>query len=243
MTVPSHTVLPIPTQLTFEQAATLGVAGLTAAMTLWRWLEVPMPHSGSTQQAIRPSKARSNGEYLLVWGGAATTGQFAIQLAHLSGSKVICVASTKTSSLCLSLGASHVVTRNGKSGDEIVAEIRAIAGDSITAAIDLVGSDTAVLCLRAVSQNRRVLFAPLAMMNNTVSVPTNIHVQTVEMKRFVLDQENANYAKCLNALVQSGSIKMPALEIIDGGLAAIEAALKRVKSGDRSGKKIVVKIS
>jgi NADPH:quinone reductase-like Zn-dependent oxidoreductase len=240
--VPAHTVLPMPTNLSFEESATLGVAGLTAAMTLWRWLLVPEPSFESMQRTPNPLDGRTDDEYLLIWGGAAITGQFAIQIARLSGIKTICVASAKTSSLCLSLGASHVIARDGKSAESIIAEIRAIAGDSITMAVDLVGTETAGHCLKAVSQRRSVLFAPLAMMSNSASIPTNVQVQTVEMKRFVLEQENAVYAQRLNDLVQSGRVKVPALEVVEGGFAMIEEGLRRLKSGDRSGKKIVVQI-
>lgn len=41
VTVPQHTVLPIPDNLGYETAACLGVAALTAAMTLWKWLCAP----------------------------------------------------------------------------------------------------------------------------------------------------------------------------------------------------------
>ena len=228
--------------LSFEESATLGVAGLTAAMTLWRWLSVPEPSVASIPDAPRSTTTRGDDEWLLRWGGAATTGQFAIQLAHLSGMKTICVASAQTSSLCVSLGATHVVARDGKSAEDIIAEIRAVTGDNITAALDLVGSETAAHCLKAVSQSRNVLFAPLAMMSKNTPVPANVSVETVEMKRFVLDADNAVYAQRLNALVQAGQIKVPALEVIEGGFGAIEEGLRRVKNGNRSGKKLVVTV-
>ena len=172
VTVPAHTVLPMPSNLSFEASATLGVPGLTAAMTLWRWLEVPQPHTLTLDTA----QSSPDDKYLLIWGGAATTGQYAIQIARLGGMKTICVASAKTSSLCLSLGATYVVARDGKSPEEIVAEIRSIAGDSVTMVVDLVGAETAELCLKAVSQTRNVLFAPLAMMSSKTAVPSNIQV-------------------------------------------------------------------
>jgi NADPH:quinone reductase-like Zn-dependent oxidoreductase len=232
----------MPANLTFEESATLGVAGLTSAMSLWKWLHIPLPPTASAAQDSPSSIDSVDERYLLVWGGAATTGQYAIQIARLGGIKTICVASTSSSPLCLALGASHVVTRDGKTPEEIVVEIRAIVGDSITMAIDLVGTKTAEYCLKAVSQQRDVLFAPLAMISKDAKIPTNVTVQTVEMKRFVLDSENAVYAQKLNELVESGQIKVPALEVVGSGLAMVEAGLERVKNGNRSGKKLVVTI-
>jgi NADPH:quinone reductase-like Zn-dependent oxidoreductase len=232
----------MPIGLSFEASATLGVAGLTAAMTLWRWLQVPQPTVESIAQSSHCPSNHNDDRYLLIWGGAATTGQYAIQLSRLSGVKIICVASERSSSLCLSLGASHVVTRDGKSADEIISEIRAIAKDSITMAVDLVGTQTAEHCLQAVSQRKQVLFAPLAMISKNSTVPANVKVETVEMKRFVLDPENVVYAKRLNELVQAGHIKVPALEVIEGGLATVVDGLRRLRNGDTSGKKMVVTI-
>jgi NADPH:quinone reductase-like Zn-dependent oxidoreductase len=66
---PRHTVKRIPDNLSFEDAACLGVCGLTAAMTLWKWLEVPI---FNTAQPI----SKTDGNLLLVWGGSSITGQF-----------------------------------------------------------------------------------------------------------------------------------------------------------------------
>ncbi|KAF4627243.1 hypothetical protein G7Y89_g10908 [Cudoniella acicularis] len=129
VTVPVHTIFHLPSNLNFNAAACLGVAGLTAAMTLWRWLDVPLP----TQT---PSSTTTTDEYLLIWGGSTSTGQFAIQLALLSNLRVIAVTSSKTSSMVQSLGATTVI-RDGKTNDEILSEILSITGDNITRAIDL----------------------------------------------------------------------------------------------------------
>jgi NADPH:quinone reductase-like Zn-dependent oxidoreductase len=57
--VPQHTVLSIPSDVSFEQAATLGVAALTAAMTLWKWLSVPLPHVKSEELLLKSSSPSS----------------------------------------------------------------------------------------------------------------------------------------------------------------------------------------
>ncbi|KPI34504.1 Enoyl LovC [Cyphellophora attinorum] len=245
VTVPEHTVLPMPANLNFDQASTLGVAGLTAAMTLWKWLEVTMPSVSCTAGSSPPAQAtpsRSD-EYLLIWGGATMTGQFATQIARLSGLKTICVASETSKSLCTSLGATHVITRDGKSPEMLLEEVQAIAADNITCAIDLVGAETASYCLRAVSTQRPVLFAPLAMMKNDMAIARNVRIETVEMKRFVLDEDNAFYAERLNSLIEAGAVKTPELDVMEGGLAVVEEGLARIKAGNRNGRKVVVRMS
>jgi NADPH:quinone reductase-like Zn-dependent oxidoreductase len=175
-------------------------------MTLWRWLGVPIsPSSQSTQE-----------EYLLIWGGSTITGQFAIQIAQRCGIKILAVTSEKTSSLASTLGAT-VVTRDGKTGEEIVSEIQSIGGDNITRAIDLVGTTTAFYSLSALSSSKQCLFAPFAMISSKAIVPANISVETVEMKQFVLNPENRVYALELNRLVEEGNLVLPSIEVLEGG--------------------------
>jgi NADPH:quinone reductase-like Zn-dependent oxidoreductase len=210
--------------MSFEAASCLGVAGLTAAMSLWHWLEV----AGSP---ALETKTLPEVGCILIWGGSAVTGQFAIQIAAQAGLKVIAVTSTKTASLARSLGAQHVITRDGKTGDEI------------TRCIDLVGTETASYCLQAVSQTQRVLFAPLAMISSKAVVPENVSVQTVEMKQFVLNESSKVYSLALNRLLEEDKLVLPDMTTMDGGLSAVLKGLERVKRGDMGGKKMVVRIS
>jgi NADPH:quinone reductase-like Zn-dependent oxidoreductase len=231
--VPSHTVLHIPSTITLEDAACLGVAALTAGMSLWKWLGVPVPSS-------QTDAARE--EWLLIWGGSTVTGQFATQFAVSSGLKVVTVNSAVTSALSSRLGANYVVSRDGKSPEELVDEIQRVTGGKITRAIDLVGPKTAAIALEAVSKDEPVSFAPLAMMSSTQSVPENVTVHTVEMKQFVLDKTNACYTEELGALLKSGNVVLPELHILEGGLEVVQEGLEILKKGDMKGRKLVVRM-
>lgn len=202
-------------------------------MALWKWLQVPL------SAASTPTMMSTEG-YLLVWGGSAVTAQFAIQLAVRSGIKVIAVTSSKTRHLAERLGATHVVTRDRKSNLEVVEAIRAVGGDDVTRAIDLVGTETAAFCIQALSTTKPCLFAPLAMISSKTTIPENISVETVEMKKFVLEPESKKYALELNRLVQEGLITLPDIEVLKGGLDSVQDGLDRVKAGDMGGKKMVV---
>lgn len=129
--------------------------------------------------------------------------------------------------------------RDGRSNPEIVAAIREIAGDNITRAIDLVGTKTAPFCLQALSRSKRALFAPLAMMGKE-EVRGNVEVVTVEMKRFVNEESCRGYAVELNRLVGEGRVKMPGIEVVEGGLESVVAGLEVLKRGDLGGRKMVV---
>ncbi|TVY35559.1 Trans-enoyl reductase [Lachnellula occidentalis] len=242
ITVPAHTVLPLPPSTNFTSAASLGVAGLTAAMTLWHWLDVPFPPpSANPPPPANPEKQEQEQEqeFLLVWGGGTVTGQYALQLAAISHLRVIAITSSHTAPLARSLGA-IVIERDNKSNTQIISEIKEIAGDNITRAIDLVGPKTASACLQVLSRERECRFAPLAMMGNEEVVARNVQVVTVEMKRFVLDEANRMYALELNRLVGEGRVQVPGIETVHGGLENVVLGLDRLKKGEMGGRKMVV---
>lgn len=236
--VPSHTVLPIPCNVSMEAAACLGVAALTACMTLWKWFEVPLPST----YAVTSRQEGSSQDWILIWGGSSVTGQFATQLAILSGLKVMTVTSQQTAELSRGLGAHYVVIRDGKTAERIVQEIRSVAADRITKVIDLVGAQTAAIALEAVSSSLPVEFAPLAMMSPEKRVPVGVKIHTVEMKKFVLDPSSREYAWELNRLLSEEKLQFPALNLLDGGFEDIIRGLDILKKGNMDGKKLVVQL-
>ena len=229
--VPEHTVLEIPECLGFEEAACLGVAGLTAAMTLWKWFDLPMISSGVHSR-----------QFALVWGGSTTTGQFAVQIAAEAGLKVIAVASQRMKQKLLELGAHHVVVRDGKSLEVIATKVRGIGGDDILYAIDLVGPHSAVHGIECLSRQHPAKFAPLAVPAPPIDAPKNVEIVNVEMKRFVLDPMSRKYAIRLRELVAKGRVLVPEHTTLTGGLAAVENGLSRLQSGETGGRKLVVRV-
>jgi NADPH:quinone reductase-like Zn-dependent oxidoreductase len=82
---------PKPTTLTFEQAATVGVSGLTAL------------------QGLRDRARVQPGQSVLVVGASGGVGSFAVQLAKAFGAIVTGVCSTTKVDHVRSLGADHVI--------------------------------------------------------------------------------------------------------------------------------------
>lgn len=238
--VPQHTVSLMPTDMSFIDAACLGVCGLTAAMTLWRWFEVPLPQSGlPVTPPATPACKSADAPVMLIWGGSSVTGQFLTQLAKRSGLRVISVSSAKTAKKLLDLGAERVIARDGKSNEEIVEEVKQYAGDEVTMGVDLVGAKTAIATLQCLSTTRCARFAPLAWAPQ-VEVTENIEILNVEMKQFVLNPASAIYSDRLTRLVEAGEIRLPEIEVLTGGLDVVEEGLERLKGGDLAGKKLIV---
>src|SRR6185503_12339746 len=82
---------PKPAAVTWEQAASIGVAGCTAL------------------QGLRDHGRLQPGQSVLINGAAGGVGTFAVQLAKALGAKVTGVCSTRNLSLVRSLGADDVV--------------------------------------------------------------------------------------------------------------------------------------
>lgn len=115
---PVRTMARKPANLTFEQAAGLPLAGLTAYQALVK--------------AIRLGE----GETVLVHAAAGGVGSLAVQIAVHLGARVIGTASERNHGYLRSLGAEPVTY-----GEGLADRVRALAPDGVDAVLDLVGGE------------------------------------------------------------------------------------------------------
>lgn len=125
--VPTNMLAPLPDDVTFEQAATLPVAGLTALRAL---------------DIIGPLIARR----ALVTGASGGVGRFAVQLARLAGAHVTGVsASAERARGLRELGVDHVLHELEPTGDEFDGILEGVGGKTLGAAIQRVAAQGTIV--------------------------------------------------------------------------------------------------
>lgn len=115
---PVATIAHIPDGVSFEQAATLHVGGVTA------WL------------ALFDSAHLEAGQRLLVQGGAGGVGSIAVQLGHWKGAHVIATASTANVDFVRSIGADEVIDYTAVNVEDAVHDVDVVVdtvGGEVTA--------------------------------------------------------------------------------------------------------------
>lgn len=118
--VPQARLAPKPSNLTFEQAAAVPLAGTTAL------------------QGIHDVAQVKPGDRVLVNGASGGVGTFAVQIAKARGAEVTAVCSTRNRSLMVSLGADHIIDYSQE--DFAATATTAATGRKYDVILDLVGN-------------------------------------------------------------------------------------------------------
>ncbi|KAG6827872.1 hypothetical protein H0H92_010141 [Tricholoma furcatifolium] len=231
------TTAKIPSQLSFDEVASIPVAAAAAVAGLY----LPQPHgAGLTHPFDASTRGKYAGKPLVVLGGATSVGQFAIQVGKLSGfSPIITTASaSKHDTYLKSLGATHILDRH-LSSTALAAEIQKIT----TAPLEIVFDAVSLADTQATG------YSLLANDGSLVTVlPPTVKVEEGKHVFGVLGIWTFEYSKDLGAkfygslgkLLETGEIKPNRVEVVSGGLGGIVDALKRLELDQVSGVKLVV---
>jgi NADPH:quinone reductase-like Zn-dependent oxidoreductase len=138
--VPTHAMAVIPDGVSFAQAATLPVAGITALLAL-------------------DIAGNLIGRRVLVTGASGGVGRFAVQLAHIGGAHVTAVSASPERARGLTdIGADEVIHELTPEGPEFDVIVEGVGGPSLGAAIQRVAADGTIASFANSDPSARVDF-------------------------------------------------------------------------------------
>jgi NADPH:quinone reductase-like Zn-dependent oxidoreductase len=206
-----------PANLTFEEAAAVPLAALTAL------------------QGLRDKGGIQPGQKVLINGAAGGVGTFAVQIAKSFGADVTGVCSTRNVEMVRSIGADHVVdytqedfTRSGQRYDLI---LDAVANRSLSA------------CRRALKPDGTLVLAGAAK-GRSGGRPVLLLVRALLMRRFVsqtvvsyLAHRSRDDLDLLKELIEAGKVT----PVIDRKhpLSEIAEAIRYLEEGHAQGKVVI----
>lgn len=234
--------LKIPDNLSFEEAATIGVGFATVASGLYQNLGLALP----TEPTENPTP-------ILVYGGSTATGTLAIQFAKQSGYMVYTTCSPHNFDLVHQLGAEAAFDYNDPQSG---AQIREATGDQLKLIFDCIGSKAGVeLCDNALSSEggKYTTIVPatidrphvenrLVFAYNTIGEAFNFGDKHFPPK--LEDKEYwENFIPIAELLLEQGKIKVHRPRVGKDGLKGVLNGLELLKTGQVSGEKLVYNVA
>ena len=210
-------VVPKPANLTFEEAAAVPVAALTAL------------------QGLRDKGGIQPGQKVLVNGAAGGVGTFAVQIAKSFGADVTGVCSTRNVELVRSIGADHVVdytqedfTRSGERYDLV---LDAVCNRPLSALRRVSTPDGAIVLVGAAkgrSGGRPILRLVRALLRGRFVSQTVVTY---------MGARNRDDLLFLNELMEAGKVK----PVIDRRypLSEVPEAIRYLEAGHAQGKVVI----
>lgn len=254
----SEIVATIPDNVDDLTAASLGIGGETAVQALFHRLAIPVPDFSKG-----PIKVTDASPEILIWSGSTTVGQWAIQIAHISGYKVITTASPKNHDLLKELGADDLYDYR----DETTPQKIAAKYPNLSKALDCISENgTQQLCVKSLGAKGGdvvVLLKPdkeaIELRKGEVNIihtlaytalgrPFNYGRATYDQDRVTAD---ANLMKeWLNGkqghfyqLFQQGLLRGNRVKEMPAGLQGIPEGMKYLQDGKVSAEKLTYRIS
>ncbi|EKV04262.1 ToxD [Penicillium digitatum] len=232
----------IPENMSFQEAATLGVGINTVSQSLYQSLKLALP-TEPIKDAIP----------ILIYGGSTATGTLAIQFAKLSGYKVLTTCSPRNFDLVRSLGADDVYDYNDA---QAPAKIRTATDNNLKLAFDCISLESsAAFCDNAISTDGGEYSALLNIKINRANVNDRSTLAYTNMGeafslgdiRIPAKPEDQAYAEkfipIAECLLAQGKVKVHPLKVGEHGLKGVLEGLKLLKEGKVSGEKLVYNVS
>jgi NADPH2:quinone reductase len=234
----SWTTFHIPPNVSFEEAATVPLAGMTAAMGMYLRLGLPDPWTRVSEGVQTP---------LVVYGGAAAVGAYAIKLAVLSNIHPIIAVAGR--------GAKFVEELIDRSKGDTIVDYRqgdkavvqgihdALNGQDLHYAFDATSEHGSYTNIVKVLQPRGRITLVLPGRKYEGIPETVVKTVTTVGDAHKGDREFAFvYFRYLARGLAEGWFKAHPFEVVPGGLEGVETGLRNLKDGMASAVKYVFRI-
>ncbi|PCH39340.1 GroES-like protein [Wolfiporia cocos MD-104 SS10] len=237
------------TNISFEQASTIPVGLGTAALGLYTE-SIPKdidPLERGSVGLFPPWEEGGRNKYagksVLIFGASSSVGQYALQLAKLSGfSPIITTASLHNTAFLQSLGATHVVDRH-LSFAELQSSIRQITSKPLEVIFDAISlPETQNAAYELLSPGGCLAIVLFSSINSANEGGKRI-VKVFGQVNFPPENRKVGSAlyKRLTRLLEEGAIQPNRVEVLPRGLEGIVGGLDRLKNDAVSGVKLVAR--
>ncbi|KAJ6537316.1 chaperonin 10-like protein [Mycena sp. CBHHK59/15] len=220
----------IPSNLDYDSASSLPVAANTAAGSLYGQLKFTDPWAGG--------EGAYKEETIVILGGSSSVGSYTIQLAVISGLRVITTSSPVHTDYLKSLGATTVIDR---SAPDASAQIMAAAGGPVKYVVDSISLPPTQLLGVEVLQpkGKLVLVSPVQ--------PTS--KAAAEAKAIILlgtygptgRYKGDHFWEAVEGYLERGLLKFNRPTVLSGSLHAWQEGFDLHRQGKVSGTKIVMR--
>ena len=213
-------VAPKPAGLTFEQAASINIAGITAL------------------QGVRDKGKVQPGQKVLINGASGGVGTFAVQIARSFGAEVTGVCSTRNVELVQSLGADHVIdytkedfTKGGQRYDVILDNV---GNHSLSEYRRLLTPNGIYVLIGGGGASEQGFLGGLAK-----ALDAAVYSKFVKQKMGMMMADPSTKDLTLLAdMMQSGKIK-PVIDRTYKSLSEVPDAIRYVEEGHARGKVVI----
>ncbi|KAI7086448.1 GroES-like protein [Hortaea werneckii] len=233
--------------VSFEEAATVPLPAMTAALGIYQTLSLPLPWQ--PPKVPRP---------LIVYGGASAVGAYAIKFASLSNiHPIIAVAGNGIPFVesLLDPTKGDVVVDYRKGQDHVVKEMREAAGDNAAYAFDAIsekGSITAIAQVLCKDGKIATVLTPEMALKGSedpgncqvlFTLVATVHKDPSDNSRYGNREFGAMFFPYIGLGLAQGWFSGHPYEVIEGGLGGVQKALSVLESGNNSARKLVIRIN
>lgn len=235
----------IPPTLSDSEAATYGVAAVTAVLALAK-LAVPLEDVlEGKAQSVESKKST-----ILIYSGGSNVGLFAIQAAKRAGLQVVATASPQSFGLVKSYGADSVYDYHSQTA---ISEIREAYPNTEKALDCFSGGKSSEFCTQVMQKGRVI-----NLLDQGKSPKPNVEYKTILVftafgrpfswlaplgPQFPVEPNDPKLLRDLYAhlgVLCEHSLRPPPITAMQGGFNGILEALNRIRQGEVRGTKLVV---